>query len=810
MPVAPPRSVPAVQTATQSERLHGRIALTLLLAIWLAFAFPAFTGKARFPVDFAGPAPGQAARPLENPDLGDAFYAVYPWSSYLTERLGSGHVPLWDPYRFGGAPFAANIATGTFYPPNLLYANGHVLLTLTFISLASLLVALLLAYWFFRLLRLHPYAALTGAVVFTFSAFIIKWSTAGPVFGAAMWLPLALGGLETARRGLPRRGTILTAIGLALSLLAGHAQVALMVWLATGLWALVGIVATGRRGTRSLRAVLGRIRPEVMVTAGAFVLALGLAAIQVMPTVQFSGLIVRQRTSVDLALLTALPTQRLPTLVLPDYLGSPVDHNATGPGINYQETALYAGLLTLPLAILGLFRRPGRASAFFLMISLIGFLAVLGTPFYRLIVVLPGFSHTIFVTRFVFFIDAGLAGLAALGLHSLLTEPSQRPATLILAPVVMLFGVLLILVVARPGTGLPASYLTPKGIRALLIVLLGMGLIAAMVRVPSMGAWLAVGMAGVLAVDVWLFGFPYNPYFEPRPIYPERPVSTALAAVAGPRPRYAQIVRDSIGPNGALPYNLYGLEGYDPFVPKRMIELASLADDQLTKTNGNVVGPFDPAAFHSPVLDLLGVKTAVGPGDAPLGITPRIAGNAALFDRPGAFPPVFLTSCWELRSDSAVLDRLRSMGSPELRATAVVDDSAAARRQLGDPPAGTCGNIGDATVESYEPERVVANARADVASVLVLSDAWFPGWEVRVDGKRAPLLRVDHALRGVALPAGSHNVEFEFRPPLVREGAAASAATLLFMMGWSAADWRTRRRHPVLEREEDEREQEGH
>ena len=32
----------------------------------------------------------------------------------------------------------------------------------------------------------------------------------------------------------------------------------------------------------------------------------------------------------------------------------------------------------------------------------------------------------------------------------------------------------------------------------------------------------------------------------------------------------------------------------------------------------------------------------------------------------------------------------------------------------------------------------------------------FPGWQAQVDGAPAPILTVDHALRGVYLPAGAH------------------------------------------------------
>ncbi|MDQ6746565.1 MAG: hypothetical protein M3010_00450, partial [Candidatus Dormibacteraeota bacterium] len=577
------------------------MAVAILVVIWFAFTFPAFTGKARFPMDIVGPAPNQVARPLVNAELGDAVVALYPWDSYLGERLRAGHLPLWDPYRFGGTAFAAEIATGTFYPPNWLYASGHVLFTFTFIAVASLLGALLMAYWFFRKVALHPYAAAAGAVVFTFSAFLMKWSSNEHVFGSAIWLPLALGGLEVARRGI-----IITAAALALSLLAGHAQIALIVWLATAVWAGVGLASSALATRRSTAGDNGRLRREAMSTVAAFALAAGLAAVQLLPTAQFSGLIVRQDTTFAQARLSALPVRHAPTLVLPDYLGSPLNGNYAG-AVNYTETALYAGLLTLPLAVLGLLKRPGRLAAFFGLLTLIGVLATLGTPFYRLILALPGFSRTLYVTRFILLIDAGLAGLAAIGLHSLIVEPTRRSVALVLVPLGVLVGVLAVLTVHRV-TPLPGSYIVPRGVRALGLTLVGGAVVAAIVVVPSRVTWLALGVLGVLALDLWLFAFPYIPYQSPRPVYGRLPAVTALAAVAGPRPRFASVTGSSLFPNWGLHYRLYGIEGYDPFIPKRMVELVGLADDQLVQahiarvdagvdaTAMNLFGPFRPTA----------------------------------------------------------------------------------------------------------------------------------------------------------------------------------------------------------------------
>src|SRR5437870_4068431 len=106
-----------------------------------------------------------------------------------------------------------------------LIAAGDTLFVETLIWAVTLLASLLLSYWFLRLVTLHPYAAALGAVTWTFSGFMMAWGTSDPVLGAAAWLPLALGGLEVARRGRPRRGIPLAGLGLALSVLAGHAQI---------------------------------------------------------------------------------------------------------------------------------------------------------------------------------------------------------------------------------------------------------------------------------------------------------------------------------------------------------------------------------------------------------------------------------------------------------------------------------------------------------------------------------------------------------------------------------------------------------
>ena len=58
--------------------------------------------------------------------------------------------------------------------------------------------------------------------------------------------------------------------------------------------------------------------------------------------------------------------------------------------------------------------------------------------------------------------------------------------------------------------------------------------------------------------------------------------------------------------------------------------------------------------------------------------------------------------------------------------------------------------------------------------MLVLTDNAYPGWKAKVDGKDAPVERVDYIFRGVRVPAGAHRVEFRFEPATGRSRASSA------------------------------------
>ena len=61
----------------------------------------------------------------------------------------------------------------------------------------------------------------------------------------------------------------------------------------------------------------------------------------------------------------------------------------------------------------------------------------------------------------------------------------------------------------------------------------------------------------------------------------------------------------------------------------------------------------------------------------------------------------------------------------------------------------------------------------------MLTESYYPGWRVRVDGKSVETLRVNGDFLGCVVSAGEHSVDLIFDPDSWRYGKAITAAALL-------------------------------
>jgi hypothetical protein len=94
--------------------------------------------------------------------------------------------------------------------------------------------------------------------------------------------------------------------------------------------------------------------------------------------------------------------------------------------------------------------------------------------------------------------------------------------------------------------------------------------------------------------------------------------------------------------------------------------------------------------------------------------------------------------------------------------------------------------------DDFRPEHVVVRSDSDRAGFLVLTQSFYPGWEVTVDGAPAHLFAADMLFQAVHLPAGQHRVEFAFKPRSLLAGAAISLAAVVVCLAGLLLAWRPR------------------
>ena len=68
-----------------------------------------------------------------------------------------------------------------------------------------------------------------------------------------------------------------------------------------------------------------------------------------------------------------------------------------------------------------------------------------------------------------------------------------------------------------------------------------------------------------------------------------------------------------------------------------------------------------------------------------------------------------------------------------------------------------------------------------------LCDLWDAGWHASVDGRSVPVLRVNHALRGVVVPSGRSTIVYHYQPAGLTWGLRASLIGLVAVLAWSGA-----------------------
>ena len=160
-----------------------------------------------------------------------------------------------------------------------------------------------------------------------------------------------------------------------------------------------------------------------------------------------------------------------------------------------------------------------------------------------------------------------------------------------------------------------------------------------------------------------------------------------------------------------------------------------------------------------------------------VGFDPR---NGKLGVNTNPAPRAFLVSAAEVADYDAILDRL-AHGYDIHRAALLEEPLAEPLPPTNSPP-------GIAAIRRFEPESLLVDVEAKEKALLVLAEAWYPGWRAEIDGQACACLPANIWMRAVPVPAGRHQVRLYYRQDYLLPGlliSLASAGLLLAILAKS-------------------------
>jgi hypothetical protein len=161
------------------------------------------------------------------------------------------------------------------------------------------------------------------------------------------------------------------------------------------------------------------------------------------------------------------------------------------------------------------------------------------------------------------------------------------------------------------------------------------------------------------------------------------------------------------------------------------------------------------------------------------------SGDVKIYENLSVLPRAFLVGGWRWVPDSpAAVAAMRDEAFDPAQSAVVIGD--------GTDAAPATAGVGSAAILDYTPESIRLRAAVEQDALLVLADAFYPGWLATVDGQAEKVVMVDGMFRGLFLPEGEHEVVFHYRPRSFRVGTVATLAGVVLTV--LIAVWSSRSR----------------
>jgi hypothetical protein len=768
-------------------------------------------------------------------DLGPYFI---PPRFFWVESLKQGDFPLWNPYQFCGYPFYANPQQAVLYPFNGLFFLLPFDVAFNAIIILHFFLGGLFTYFFLRDLKVNPSGALISGLIFMLSGYLLSVHSLLTILLSSVWTPLIMMFFRRAIHGKGFKNEIFTAIFITFSFLGGGIEIVygnffvlLMMVIFRSSRSISSnpprppLIKGGEGGLfrRCVPIDWGRIRSLFIVS----ILFLFLSAIQLFPFVELfhhsirgSGISYQEATTWSFAPKDVL------LFFLPDAYGYFLDMKKYWVTQCWLKT-LYTGGLPFILSIIFFICGKGRKLFFSLMLFSLFISLGYYNPFYPFVYkYVPFFNGIRYPVKFYYIFILALSMTAGLGFQRL-TELSKEGESKRYKNLYFIFSLLcgFFLLFMVLGHGEIEHFLKLRQIDFPQFNYLSVNLFHAkrfffylalfflVIRVGNevkWKRWSKILFVFFLAADLFgNMGFygkeKTSDYFQKTRILEKissdqghfRIFSTGKTIaldkpvlIAGASP--LDILKEKHLPSMNLLYQLHNIWGLDVIRLKRTDDLYHA-----------FIGTPSISATH--LIDLFGIKYIVSithlEGDPRFELVyARIEGlqgkkedllkedTIKLYKNRRPFPRAWFVRDFKVLDSKAILSRMvQKEFHPDQE---VLLEEEPKWTNPPNPPLGK-GGLNKVEFISETNNQLQLFVETSEDNLLLLSDTYYPGWKVFVDGIPQKIYQANYAFRAVPLIAGAHRIKFVYDPASFKLGAGV---TLLGILGCIGMGWVWRRK----------------
>ena len=685
------------------------------------------------------------------------------WKQFVADRLTSqGSFPLWNPYLFSGSPFIANIQVSMFYPFGFLYYLMPPQTAYLYSTVMHVAMGAVFMFIFVRRLGISLVSSLFAAMIFSLNGYFMGHLYAGHLsfIQAYIWIPLLFCCIHLFVQSGHINWVLLGGLVLGTQILGGFPQLTFYTVLAVGGYALFHLLSCVKGG---------QLKQGVAVGAGFFIMcvtAAGVAAVQLLPTLEFTGLSTRAGgVSYAFATYDSLHPKELLTLLVPEIFGNVVNGTywRTGEPWHFWETCGYLGIIPLCLLFARTSSRAlGRSRSFFLILVILALFLALGkyNPLYPIVYRLPGFHSFRIPAQILYLFVFGVSVLTGIGLDQISNNRStiDKRVTFVMGIVgtavtflvfaynmysrdffFQLFKIFAVEPVGNLDMEMIAHTTGSSLNQAFALTMTFILLVFAFRYKGINKTAFKILVVMVALIDLGLFGVPFIKSYQNVP--DER--KDRLASQLSPTPPEGRVTSDhTFGPNGGLAYRFASVLGYNPLILGRYAEYI-LASEGLSQDH-DLVNLSRLKAYEGKLTEMLNLK--------------QIVQNGAItsLDRP-AFYATLVDQAVVRQKDQVLSFMRRDEFDPEKLVVLEAPHAwLEAWPDMDTPLIGACRLL------AYDNEHIVLETSANRRSYLVLSEIFYPGWQAIVNGKKTPVLRGNYLFRTVPIEKGRHKVELRF------------------------------------------------